>query len=111
MCIDLSLERPISFNDAAKMLPDGKRPAYATWWRWRRVGIRGVKLETILIGGRRFTSAEAVQRFISATTAAADGAAPTVRTPRRRRLEQAQARDVLHHAGIATDKGTAKRGN
>ncbi len=41
------------------------RPHLATVWRWGLHGVRGVKLETLLIGGVRYTSDEAVARFIS----------------------------------------------
>ena len=43
-----------------------------------------MRLETVVIGGRRFTSAEALERFAAATTAAADAAPPPIRTPRQR---------------------------
>jgi Protein of unknown function (DUF1580). len=32
--------------------------------RWMRDGVRGVRLESILIGSRRFTSVEAIARFV-----------------------------------------------
>lgn len=35
--------------------------------RYFRHGIRGVRLETVLIGNRRFTSTEAIERFLRAT--------------------------------------------
>ena len=42
------------------------RPSTATLWRWQSKGLRGVRLETIVIGGRRYTSAEAIDRFLEA---------------------------------------------
>ena len=51
----------------------GRRVAPSTCHRWRLRGCRGVKLETLLIGGTRTTSAEALQRFFSATTRMQDG--------------------------------------
>jgi hypothetical protein len=71
--IDVSVERPISYREAAKFLPEGWQPGFSTWWRWSTLGVRGVKLETILVGGRRCTTAQAVQRFIARVTAAAGG--------------------------------------
>jgi len=59
------------------------RPHIATVWRWMGRGVRGVKLETVLIGGKRFTSADAIQRFIDDSTAAADGR-PTPKAKRTR---------------------------
>jgi hypothetical protein len=45
--------------------PDGKPPHPATIARWARKGCRGIRLETLLIGGRRFSTVEAVGRFFS----------------------------------------------
>ena len=69
--IDVSCESVIPFGCSSEYLPG--RPHLATLHRWRVRGIRGVRLETLLIGGRRFTSLEALRRFTSAVTAAADG--------------------------------------
>jgi Protein of unknown function (DUF1580) len=44
-----------------------ERVAIATVWRWDQSGIRGVRLESLKIGGRKFTTAEAFERFIVAT--------------------------------------------
>ena len=71
MSVDISRESLLTLNQAAEYLPG--RPNVSTLHRWRLHGIRGVKLETCLIGGRRYTSREAVERFVAATTAAADG--------------------------------------
>ena len=35
--------------------------------RYFRHGLRGVRLETVLIGNRRFSSVEAIERFLRAT--------------------------------------------
>ncbi len=67
MTIDLRRETVVDFNEAARYLPGGVRPNYATWWRWSRRGLRGVRLETLAIGRRRVTSVEAAQeRFFRA---------------------------------------------
>ncbi|MEX2288269.1 MAG: DUF1580 domain-containing protein [Planctomycetaceae bacterium] len=42
----------------------------ATIWRWRTKGVKGVKLETFAIGGRQYTTREALERFITGVTAA-----------------------------------------
>ena len=44
----------------------------STAFRWYTRGSRGVKLETVLIGGARMTSTEALERFIAGVTAAAN---------------------------------------
>ena len=51
----------------------GKRIAPSTIWRWFYRGCRGVKLDTILIGGRRYTSVEALDRFFNAATSSQVG--------------------------------------
>ena len=68
--IDIKNETMRPLSDACKEIEG--RPHVSTLHRWRLRGVRGQKLETVLIGGRRFTSLEALDRFIRATTAAAD---------------------------------------
>ena len=84
MTTDCDFERPITFNEAAKYLPENCRPSYTTWWRWWKRGVRGVRLCTILCGGRRYTTPSAVMEFFSKVTAAAAGEPPPVRTPKQR---------------------------
>ena len=80
----------ISLSQAARELPG--RPHLSTIWRWTTRGVRGVVLETLVVAGRRFTSHEALQRFVAATTAAATRAAPAVSVSGRRiqDIEQAE---------------------
>jgi len=59
---ELLEESLLSLTAACKVFPvKCSRPALE---RWIRRGSRGVVLESILICGKRFTSREAVQRFI-----------------------------------------------
>ena len=46
------------------------RPNVSTVWRWAQRGVCGVTLETVLIGGRRYTSRVALQSFVERSTAA-----------------------------------------
>jgi hypothetical protein len=46
------------------------RPHASTLARWATRGIRGIRLETWMLGGRRCTTRDAVDRFIRATSAA-----------------------------------------
>lgn len=96
--IDLSTEMVFPVSEAPKHIPG--RPSQASVWRWVLKGVGGVKLESILIGGKRFVSAEAIQRFCDRRTAAADGVAPPVRTSRRREREIAAAERELAESGI-----------
>jgi hypothetical protein len=60
--IDVLTHKMIPFTQAADHVPG--RPHVATLHRWRLKGVRGRKLATILIGGRRWTSIEAIQAFL-----------------------------------------------
>ncbi|QDV74290.1 DUF1580 domain-containing protein [Botrimarina mediterranea] len=61
----------LSLAEAAKTLPG--RPHLSTLHRWRLRGIRGVRLKTCLVGGRRYTTPRWLREFIAASTAAGDG--------------------------------------
>ena len=96
--IDPQTENLVSLTDAAKTLPG--RPNVTTIWRWRNRGVRGVKLETILSGGRRFTSIEALRRFQDQVTAVADGAPVRSETPRQRERAISQAEKQAEQLGV-----------
>lgn len=55
-------ESLLTMAEATKAFPN--RPSLATLHRWCQKGSRGVKLESFLIGSYRYTSHEAIQRFI-----------------------------------------------
>lgn len=92
-------EKLLSVTDACRILPG--RPHVSTLWRWISRGVHGHRLETIVVGGRRFTSRESLERFIDATTTSANDSTPLARTPHRRQQDQMRARQVLIKAGIA----------
>jgi len=98
MSIDLEHEFLLSLTEAAKTLPG--RPSVVTQWRWYSRGIGGVKLETVVIGGRRYTSLEAIARFIAGTTAARDGQPPPLRSTAARERAISNAEKDLKKAGI-----------
>jgi hypothetical protein len=98
MTIDIHSDEVLTLSQAAKRLPN--HPHVSTVWRWHLRGIRGVHLETILIGGQRYTSAEALQLFIEQTTAATAGKLKPERTDRQRRRAQKAAERDLAKAGI-----------
>lgn len=68
MTSELLKEDVIGLEEARKELPGD--PAYSTIWRWAINGVqlRGskerVKLETVCIGRKRFTTRQAITRFI-----------------------------------------------
>lgn len=70
--------------------------------RWFGRGVAGVRLESFRLGGRRFTTVEALERFVEATTAAATpgGYTPQVRTNRQREVSISRAERELKQFGI-----------
>lgn len=85
--IDFQNEKLIDLTEAATLLPG--RPHVATLWRWRHAGVRGHRLESISIGGRVYTSREAIARFIARTNGEpARSETPRQRAARLRRAEQ-----------------------
>jgi hypothetical protein len=69
---DLRDDQPLSLPDAAAYLGKmtGQKPHVSTMWRWCLKGCKGVVLESICIGGKRFVTAASIDRFIEASTAA-----------------------------------------
>lgn len=103
--IDHTAETLVSLSDAATRMPrrrGGKRVSVATLYRWSTHGCKGVRLETIQIGGTRCTSAEALQRFFETLS----GPGPRegdVRRPtgiRRRRRDAAAVVAELDRLGL-----------
>lgn len=96
--MDAFVEDLLSINEAAREAPG--RPHIATVWRWINRGVRGIKLETVMIGGRRFTSREALEQFFARLTAASAGEPLPIRTSRQRRRDIERAERELAEAGI-----------
>src|SRR5262245_10259979 len=66
MPIDITREPPITFTEAAAYVPRrrrGRKTSVTTFRRWATVGLRGIRLETIQVGGTKCTSLQALQRF------------------------------------------------
>ena len=93
--INVTQETLIAFRDVPAWTKAHLRNRVhpSTIHRWRLRGARGVKLETLLVGGTRYTSLEALNRFFAATTAAADGEAHAVvpDVPDSRAMREAEA--------------------
>jgi hypothetical protein len=96
--IDTS-EHLLPLSEAARTLPGGEVHV-STLHRWRLRGVCGIRLETILRGGVRYTSSQAIERFFAATTAAASGEQLTIHTSRQRERAQQQAKAELDAAGL-----------
>ena len=85
-------ENLIKIIDVPRHLPG--RPNVSTIYRWLNSG----KLESVMIGGRRWTSTEAIARFVNRSTSGA--ATPSeVSGQRKREIEKAEAK--LKASGIA----------
>lgn len=100
MSIDIDLEELIHFPEAGKEFP-GKKPCLQTLHRWRLKGVgpERTKLETCLVGGLRYTSREAIGRFIKAQNAGTTSPLPI--TDARRAKQNATAKQKLVAMGAA----------
>lgn len=99
MSIDFDSENIITLAEACRRVPpDGV--STATMARWIQRGVRGVKLETIVIGGRRLTSVESLSRFFTAQNATDAPSAPVITATQRRRQSEA-ARTELEKMGVS----------
>lgn len=90
--IDHRHEHLLTLAQAAATLPrfSGKRIHVSTIYRWSSRGLRGVRLETLRVGGRMCTSEEALQRFFERLSDPAPGQArPSLSEAARRAEEEA----------------------
>lgn len=95
---DLLKEQRLSLTKLAQQ----QGVSVPTPWRWSNRGVKGVVLETFSIGGRRYTTQEAFQRFVERSTAAAQGvpSSPATRTNRQREAAIKRAEAELARAGV-----------
>jgi len=106
--IDMLSEQVFLLSEIPAHLIPGKggKPVHrSTIDSWSKDGRRKIKLETIMVGGKRATSAEALARFYTAVTNAKNGyeGRPTgqalVRTARQRSAAVKDAVESLKQAG------------
>ena len=103
MSIDLSSERPLSFQEALEHLPRrrGKLLHLSTLYRWADIGVRGVKLEIIKVGGATCTTLAAIQRFCQGVTdAPRKHTGGRLRASKARQRRANRAARALDRAGI-----------
>lgn len=96
--IDIHTEQLLTLKSAARSIPgrDGDRPInISTIWRW----VLARKLESIRIGGIRYTSRQAIQRFVERLNPE-QTTAPAIRTATQRRRASEKAARELEAAGI-----------
>lgn len=72
--LEIQASSPIALTDVPDLLPRrrGKKVHHSTVYRWATKGARGRVLESQLIGGVRYTSIAALNRFFSPTIAKSD---------------------------------------
>lgn len=92
-------EQPICLKEATRLLPSlrcSRRIHVSTLHRWSRKGVKGVRLETIRVGGTHCTSIAALERFF-ARLAQREGGTPDPDRPAppERRVRTAGRRDHL----------------
>jgi hypothetical protein len=96
--IDVENETLLTPNQACKEFPGGI--SLPTVWRYMGTkGVRGARLESLVCGGKRWTSKEAIARFIAAQNATDLPAAPKITATQRRRQSEA-ARLALQEMGL-----------
>lgn len=69
--IQISQETLIPLSEGPYYLPPrrgGKRVHISAFYRWVSTGSRGVRLDSLKLGGTTYTSLEALQRFAEALT-------------------------------------------
>jgi hypothetical protein len=94
--IDIKSESLLTLAQAAAMLPG--KPSLCALWRWRKKGIRGRQLESVVIGGKVYTSVEALARFAQ-QQGSADGPKTTRTLNQSQRAIDAAERE-LQKAGV-----------
>ena len=105
--IDTITEKPIPLDQLpVEAIPGrGGKPVHmVTLSLWYRRGVRGVRLETLMVGGRRCTSLEALSRFYQAVSQAksthpSHGAVAVARTQREAKRAVRDACKELEAAG------------
>lgn len=102
MTIDIEFEELIHFPEAPKYFP-GRNPCIQSLHRWRLHGVTGangqkIKLETVKVSGLRYTTSQAIRRFVEAQNSDQQ-TSPTI-TPQQRRKQAEAADRLLKEAGI-----------
>ncbi|MBL9162070.1 MAG: DUF1580 domain-containing protein [Planctomycetaceae bacterium] len=89
-------ETRISFSQLASQ----QDVSLSTVWRWCTRGVRHIRLESMNVGGRRYTTTEAFQRFLAETQ-------PTISTTNTPVANGGPAKSVAHDSA---DEYLARQG-
>jgi hypothetical protein len=94
--IDISKDTLLTLREAISLLPRhraGQPVSFSCVWRWAVHGVRGIKLETLRVGGGLCTTAKALQTFCEQLTAQAGGRRTNQQPRPEGRSEESTARD------------------
>lgn len=103
--IDINQDHLLTPAQAASLRPPGRRgrPTHlSTIYRWMKIGVRGVRLESVRLGGCTYTSREAIQQFaeqLTRTNTLVTSQGVAISSARRRR-EHERAGRLLDRLGI-----------
>ena len=101
--IDVVREKVFPLREAPSSLPRcraGRKTHVATLFRWASKGLRGIRLETIKVGGSTCTSAEALQRFFERLTEPESTTETTPQATAARQLELERVDRELGKLGV-----------
>jgi hypothetical protein len=100
--VDVAIETIFPLSELPDRIPPrfGRKLSIPTSYRWSTRGVRGIVLETVQVGGTRYTSVEALRRFTEALTRARDGRPPAERAPAQVRNKLAQVATELDRLKI-----------
>lgn len=96
--INPTTESLLTVTQASQQIPG--RPHVATVWRWILKGLNGIKLGSVKVGGRRYTSAEAIESFIADSNAGNSSIDSSNHDSTRREQSIARAESELARDGI-----------
>jgi hypothetical protein len=116
MPIDIVLETPVPLNQAASRVPRrrGRKTSVSTLHRWATCGLRGVRLETIQVGGTKCTSIQALQRFFDRLSSLPTPTDPTKQRAQGRQDDAERAERELNQRwarGVAKKARPARAGD
>ncbi len=95
-------DQSLTLQEAAD-LSAGKL-CYWSLYRWATSGLRGVVLESWFIGGKRYTSMEAIDRFNEAQTRMRGGATASKPSHRKRRPSARDELRKVHRVGLRSTR-------
>ena len=92
----------LTLRQAAQLIPSrsGRPIDVSSIWRWTLRGIKGKRLESVSLGGQKYTSRQALARFVSAINPSMEATAPAARTHAQRASGSVRAGEQLTRAGI-----------